>query len=169
LIAKPVRESHLCLSGTGWSSAVCSANEKAEKKNKVEDAASKKVSATRQEMRRQWSDLQKQIHESGKMHKLKRIALAQLPVHPQSIDAGTTFNADSDHLLVLLQCSIANSLVSTGRYDSLLYAGHDEKSEFPALLVPSADRIQGDIDEAHDRNGDEHVRPQFESTSQSGY
>jgi hypothetical protein len=71
-----------------------SANEKAEKKNKVEDAASKQVSATRQEIRRQWNDLQKQIHEHGKMHKLKRIALAQLPVHPQYIDAGTTFNAD---------------------------------------------------------------------------
>jgi len=71
-----------------------SANEKAEKKNKVEDAASTQVSATRQEIRRQWSDLQKQIHEPGKMHKLKRIALAQLPVHPQYIDAGTSFNAD---------------------------------------------------------------------------
>ncbi|SPF41038.1 conserved exported hypothetical protein [Candidatus Sulfotelmatobacter kueseliae] len=71
-----------------------SANEKAEKKNKVEDAASKQVRATRQEIRRQWNDLQKQIHEPGKMHKLKRIALAQLPVHPQYIDAGTTFNAD---------------------------------------------------------------------------
>ena len=70
-----------------------SANEKAEKKNKVEDAASKQVSATRQEIQRQWNDLQ-QIHEPGKMHKLKRIALAQLPVHPQYIDAGTTFNAD---------------------------------------------------------------------------
>ncbi|MGA8442138.1 MAG: hypothetical protein WB762_23800 [Candidatus Sulfotelmatobacter sp.] len=71
-----------------------SANEKAQKKNKVEDAASKKVSATRQQIRQQWNDLQKQIHEPGRMHKLKRIALAQLPVHPQYIDAGTTFNAD---------------------------------------------------------------------------
>jgi len=70
-----------------------SANEK-EKKNKVEDAAAKKVSATRQEIRRQWSELQKQIHEPGKIHKLKRIALAQLPVHPQYIDSGTSFNAD---------------------------------------------------------------------------
>ena len=70
-----------------------SANEK-EKKNKVQDAAAKKVSATRQEIRRQWSELQKQIHEPGKMHKLKRIAVAQLPVHPQYIDAGTSFNAD---------------------------------------------------------------------------
>ena len=70
-----------------------SANE-TEQKNKVEDAAGKKVSATRQAIHQQWSELQKQIHEPGKMHKLKRIALAQLPVHPQYIDAGTSFNAD---------------------------------------------------------------------------
>ena len=71
-----------------------SANEKAEPKNKVQDAAEKKISATRQEIRRQWSELQKQIHEPGKMHKLKRIAVAQLPVHPQYIEVGTSFNAD---------------------------------------------------------------------------
>jgi len=71
-----------------------SANEKTEKRSKVEDAASKKVNATRQEIRQKWNDLQKQIHQPGKMHKLKRIALAQLPVHPQYMDAGTSFNAD---------------------------------------------------------------------------
>jgi hypothetical protein len=70
------------------------ANEKAQPKNKVQEAASKKVSATRQEIRRQWAELQKQIHEPGKVHKLKRLAVAQLPVHPQYIDAGTSFNAD---------------------------------------------------------------------------
>lgn len=70
------------------------ANSKVEKKNKVEDAASKKVSETRQQIRQQWSDLKKQIHEPGKMHKLKRRAIAQLPVHPQYIDAGTSFNAN---------------------------------------------------------------------------
>ncbi len=70
------------------------ANEKAQPKNKVQEAASKKVSATRQEIRRQWAELQKQIHEPGKVHKLKRLAVAQLPVHPQYIDMGTSFNAD---------------------------------------------------------------------------
>src|SRR5258708_2461049 len=70
------------------------ANEKAQPKNKVQEAASKKVSATRQEIRRQWAELQKQIHEPGKVHKLKRLAVAQLPVHPQYIDEGTSFNAD---------------------------------------------------------------------------
>ena len=71
-----------------------SANEKQEQKNAVENAASNKLSAARQQIRQQWNDLQKQIHEPGKVHKLKRIALAQLPVHPQYIDAGTSFNAD---------------------------------------------------------------------------
>ena len=28
------------------------------------------------------------------MHKVKRIVLAQLPVHPQYLDAGTSFNAN---------------------------------------------------------------------------
>ncbi len=70
-----------------------SANSK-EKKNKVQDAASKKVGETKQQIRQQWSDLQKQLHEPGKMHKLKRYAIAHLPVHPQYINAGTSFNAD---------------------------------------------------------------------------
>lgn len=70
------------------------ANEKTQPKNKVQEAASKKVSATRQEIRRQWAELQKQIHEPGKVHRLERLAVAQLPAHPQYIDAGTSFNAD---------------------------------------------------------------------------
>jgi hypothetical protein len=72
-----------------------SANKADEKnKNKVQEAASNKVSATRQAIHQQWSDLQKKIHEPGKMHKVKRAVLAQLPVHPQYIDAGTSFNAN---------------------------------------------------------------------------
>jgi hypothetical protein len=71
-----------------------SADAKGKKKNRVEDAASKKVSETKQRVRQQWSDLQKQIHEPGKWHKVKRYVIAQLPVHPQYIDAGTAFNAD---------------------------------------------------------------------------
>jgi hypothetical protein len=70
------------------------ANAKAEKKNKVEDAASKKVSAARQQVRQQWSELKRQIHEPGKLHKLKRLAIAQFPVRPQYLDAGTSFNAN---------------------------------------------------------------------------
>jgi len=71
-----------------------SANDAEKKKNKMREAASNKVSATRQAIHQQWIDLQKKIHEPGKMHKVKRIVLAQLPVHPQYLDAGTSFNAN---------------------------------------------------------------------------
>lgn len=71
-----------------------SANQGEKKKKKVQEAASNKVSATRQAIQQQWSDLQKTIHEPGKMHKVKRIVLAQLPLHPQYLDAGTSFNAN---------------------------------------------------------------------------
>ncbi len=71
-----------------------SANEKAEKKNKVEEATSTKATAAWRGVKRQWNSLVAQIHAPGKMHKLKRFLLAQLPVHPQYIDAGTSFDAE---------------------------------------------------------------------------
>jgi len=83
------------------------ANTKADKNNKVHDAAAKKVSETRQQIRQQWSDLQKQIHAPGKMHRLERLAIAQLPVRPQYMDAGTTFNADLVRPLDFGQESVA--------------------------------------------------------------
>jgi hypothetical protein len=63
-------------------------------KNAGKNAASKKVNAFRQEFRRQWENAKQQLHEPGKMHRLERFAVAQLPYHPQYLDAGTSFNAD---------------------------------------------------------------------------
>ena len=57
-------------------------------------AASRKISEVRQEARKQWDDAMQQLHEPGKMHRLKRLGVAQLPYHPQYMDAGTSFNAD---------------------------------------------------------------------------
>jgi hypothetical protein len=57
-------------------------------------AASRKITEARQEARRQWDSAMQQLHEPGKMHRLKRLGMAELPVHPQYMDAGTSFNAD---------------------------------------------------------------------------
>jgi hypothetical protein len=57
-------------------------------------AASRKISEVRQEARREWDAAKQQLHEPGKVHRLKRLGVAQLPYHPQYIDAGTSFNAD---------------------------------------------------------------------------
>lgn len=70
-----------------------SANSKQEK-SKIHDQASRKIDQARQQIHQQWSDLEKQIHQPGKLHKLKRYAIRQLPVHPQYIDAGSSFNAN---------------------------------------------------------------------------
>ena len=57
-------------------------------------AASRKISEVRQEARREWDAAMQRLHEPGKMHRLKRLGLAQLPYHPQYMDVGTSFNAD---------------------------------------------------------------------------
>jgi hypothetical protein len=56
--------------------------------------ASRKVSEVRQEIKRQWESVKKQMDEPGKKHRLERYAVAQLPYHPQYMDAGTSFNVD---------------------------------------------------------------------------
>ena len=63
-------------------------------KNAGKNAASKKLSELRQQVKQQWDNAKNQLHEPGKMHRLERLAVAQLPYHPQYMDAGTSFNAD---------------------------------------------------------------------------
>ena len=63
-------------------------------KNADKNAASGKVGEARQEVKRQWETLKKQLHEPAKVHRLERYGLAQLPYHPEYMDAGTSFNAD---------------------------------------------------------------------------
>lgn len=60
----------------------------------TEKRASEKISQAKQEINRDWETAKQQIASPGKMHRLKRIAIAQLPVHPQYFDAGTRFNAE---------------------------------------------------------------------------
>lgn len=56
--------------------------------------ASRKASGVRQEIRHDWETAKQQIHEPGKVHRLERFAVAQLPYRPQYLDAGASFNAD---------------------------------------------------------------------------
>ena len=56
--------------------------------------ASKKMSDTRQQINQDWEMAKKQVTEPGKIHRLERFAVAQFPVHPQYMDAGTRFNAE---------------------------------------------------------------------------
>ncbi len=65
-----------------------------EKKKTVQDAARAKMKEAIREAKRKWHSAMKQIKEPGKMHRLGRYAVAQLPAHPQYIDAGTVYFAE---------------------------------------------------------------------------
>jgi hypothetical protein len=64
------------------------------KKDEARNAASRKIGEAKKEVKRRWDAAKKQLHEPGKMHRLERFAVAQLPYHPQYMDPGTSFNAD---------------------------------------------------------------------------
>jgi hypothetical protein len=44
--------------------------------------------------KQQWHQAMQQVKQPGKLHRALRIGIAQLPVHPQYIDAGTLYFAD---------------------------------------------------------------------------
>jgi hypothetical protein len=75
--------------GTGQTVRLTSAGEH-QKQNAVRDAAAQKMD----QARAQWNSALKQIRAPGRTHRALRYAVAQLPVHPQYIDAGTLYSAD---------------------------------------------------------------------------
>lgn len=75
--------------GSGQVIRLASAGEHA-KSNRVKTVASARMEEARQE----WHNAMKQVREPGKAHRVLRYGLAQLPVHPQYIDAGTLYFAE---------------------------------------------------------------------------
>jgi hypothetical protein len=70
-----------------------------DKKKGAKDAASEKADQAKEEAKREWDDAMKEVHEPGKMHKIERYAIAQLPVHPQYINVGTVYFAELEQPL----------------------------------------------------------------------
>jgi hypothetical protein len=68
--------------------------EKAGKKDEAKNPVSREVSEARQEIKSEWDAVKRQIDELRKIHRLERVAVAQLPYHPQYMNAGTGFNAE---------------------------------------------------------------------------
>jgi hypothetical protein len=68
-----------------------------QKQSKVDagkNMASREIGELRHAVKQEWDNTKKQLHEPGKMHRIQRYAVAQLPYHPQYMDPGTCFNAD---------------------------------------------------------------------------
>jgi hypothetical protein len=56
--------------------------------------AKSSLSAKMDEAKQEWHQAMSQVKQPGKMHRAVRIGIAQLPVHPQYIDAGTLYYAE---------------------------------------------------------------------------
>jgi hypothetical protein len=66
-----------------------------QKENKgVKDVASEKAKEAKEEAKREWHAAMQQVKQPGKVHKAERYVVAQLPVHPQYIEAGTVYFAE---------------------------------------------------------------------------
>lgn len=79
--------------GSGQVMQLVSSKDSGAKKNRVSDAASKKVNEAKQEAKRQWNQAIDQVKAPGKIHRLERYAIGQLPARPQYIPAGTVYFA----------------------------------------------------------------------------
>ncbi len=62
-------------------------------KEGVKDAAARAKEAM-EEAKREWDTAMQQVREPGKVHKMERYVVAQLPAHPQYIDTGTIYLAE---------------------------------------------------------------------------
>jgi len=65
-----------------------------DKKKDVRDAAARKAKQAKEEAKRDWDSALEQVKQPGKVHQIERYAVAELPVHPQYLDAGTVYLAE---------------------------------------------------------------------------
>jgi len=65
-----------------------------EGQNGTQGTVSREINAAKEQAKKTWDEAMKQIHEPGKMHRLERYAVSQLPAHPQYLDAGALYSAE---------------------------------------------------------------------------
>lgn len=96
-------------------------------KKGVKDSVTEKERQAKEEARRQFDSAMQFVKKPGKLHRLERYALAQLPVHPQYIDAGTVYFAELETPLEfgseLLTPEIAKSIDSEIPKGTMVQAG----------------------------------------------
>jgi hypothetical protein len=63
-------------------------------KKGVKDAAAEKAQQAKAQAKKEWDTAMQQVKAPGKIHKIERYGIDQLPVHPHYIDAGTVYFAE---------------------------------------------------------------------------
>jgi hypothetical protein len=79
--------------GSGQVIEFVSAADETQKKG-VMDAAALKTKEAKQQAKQDWNHAMSEVKAPGKVHRVERFGIAQLPVHPQYIDAGTVYFAE---------------------------------------------------------------------------
>jgi type IV secretory pathway VirB10-like protein len=107
-----------------WSGQVMQLVSPKNEKNK--GATSAKMDQAKQEARRQWQDAMQEVKAPGRIHRLERYAISQLPMRPQYIDAGTVYIAELKEPIEFgserLTLQQINSIGTTLPKDSLIHA-----------------------------------------------
>jgi hypothetical protein len=67
---------------------------KAKESTGLKSAAAQRVEIAKQQVKQTWDQAMKQVKEPGRMHRLERYLVAQLPVHPQYLDNGAVYTAE---------------------------------------------------------------------------
>jgi hypothetical protein len=113
------------------------------KKDEARNAVSRKIGEAKKQMKGQWDTAKKQLHEPGKMHRMERFAVAQLPYHPQYMDSGTSFNADLRRLVTPLGSaqSKKGDPVEAIITQPLVVSDH--------LFLPEGSRLRGSVLQVH--------------------
>ena len=94
--------------GSGQVIRLVAADER--KKNRAKDALAQKMD----QARAQWNNALKQVQSPGRMHRALHYVVAQLPVHPQYIDAGTLYSAELTQPLDFGSEAVSTALTMIG-------------------------------------------------------
>jgi len=63
-------------------------------KKAARDVAAEKARQAKEQAKQEWDNAVKQVKQPGKMHRIEKFLVAQLPAHPQYIDAGSVYFAE---------------------------------------------------------------------------
>ena len=130
--------------GSGQVIEFVSAADENQKKG-VMDAAATKTKEAKQQAKQEWNNAMSQMKTPGKIHRIERFAVGQLPVHPQYIDAGTVYFAELQEPLDFgtepLTTQMASSIGTTPADGTVVAGAADDAAEF-------GDRKKGDEVEA---------------------
>jgi hypothetical protein len=100
------------VAGSGQVIKFVTAGERKETKG-IKNTVTEKERQAKEEAQREWDSAMQQVKTPGKLHRIERMAAAQLPVHPQYIEAGTVYFAELKNPLEFGDESLARESVTT--------------------------------------------------------